>query len=288
MKKTNFIILFAAAFLCFGVRPASAIDIIIEEGKIRLSVAPESSKTGLIHIKNISSEPVLVRAYLEDWYYLPEADGSKEFKPAGTMPLSCASWISFSPAEFTIRPFGSQIINYIVKVPKNVVGGHYAVLFFETMLPKPIVEEGVGVAVAARLGSLFYVEPEGTIKREIKINDFSVERPQEDLPLMINISFKNSGNVDITATGTFDLIDKTGMVYARGKFNDAFTFPGDNAQLKGYWKEPIIPGKYDLIITLDLGKALQEAGMGRGPTVVKEAAIEIGPAGTVLSVSTLK
>ena len=288
MKKINFLVVFLAILFCFSVKSASAVDLIIEEGKVRLSVAPESSKTGLIHIKNISSEPISVRAYLEDWYYLPGADGTKEFKPAGAMPLSCAAWISFSPAEFTLPPFGSQVINYIVKVPKNVVGGHYAVLFFETMLPKPIVEEGVGVAVAARLGSLFYVEPEGTIKREISIKDFSVEKPQEDLPLTLNLGFKNSGNVDITATGSYDLIDKTGMVYARGKFNDVFTFPGDSAVLKGYWKEPIAQGKYDLIITLDLGKALQESGMGRGPTVVKEAAIEIGPAGTVLSVSTLK
>ncbi len=265
-----------------------AVDLITEEGKIRLSVAPGSTKSGVIHLKNTSSEPLAVRAYLDDWYYLPVADGSKEFKPAGIMPLSCASWISFNPAEFTIPAFGSQVVNYVVKVPKDVVGGHYAVLFFESVLTNPMQQEGVGVAVAVRLGSLFYIEPEGTIKRDVTISQLSLERVNENAPLIVKLDFKNSGNVDITASGTFDLIDKTGLVYARGKFGQAYTFPNDTATLKGEWKESIAAGTYDLVITLDLGKALEEAGMGRGPVVVKEANVEIGPSGQVLSVGALK
>jgi len=204
------------------------------------------------------------------------------------MPLSCAPWISFSPAEFTIPAFGNQAINYIVKVPKDVVGGHYAVLFFETIMTKPVPEQGIGLGVAVRIGSLFYIEPQGTIKREIGIEKLSLDRTSENSPLNISLDFKNSGNVDIIASGNFDLMNRAGMVYARGEFNQVYTFPNDVATLKGKWKESIPAGKYDLIITLDLGKALEEAQMGRGPTIVKEASVEIGPSGEVLSVSTLK
>jgi hypothetical protein len=288
VKKLAFIILIFTAIFNFIPTSAQAIDLIIQEGKVRLSIAPGGTKAGTIHLRNTSSEPTAVRAYFEDWYYLPGADGSKEFKPAGTMPLSCASWVNFTPAEFTVPPFADQIINYIVKVPKDVVGGHYAVLFFETILTKPMPEGGVGVSVAVRLGSLFYIEPEGTIKREISIDNLSLERSSESEPLIVNLSLKNTGNTDITAYGNFDLMDKTGMVYARGKFDEAYTFPGDKAALKGEWREPISAGKYDLIITLDLGKALEEAEMGRGPIIVKEADVEIGSSGEVLSVSALR
>jgi hypothetical protein len=120
------------------------------------------------------------------------------------------------------------------------------------------------------------------------IDNFTLERASGSLPLFVKLDFKNTGNVDITATGTFDLIDRTGMVYARGKFDEAYTFPSDNATLRGEWKELISAGTYDLIITLDLGKALEEAGMGRGPVIVKEAAVEIGPSGKILSVGALK
>jgi len=288
MKKIVLIIIIFTIIFNFIPKSAEAIDLVIQEGKVRLSIPPGGTKTGIIHLKNSSSEPIAVRAYLEDWYYLPGGDGSKEFKPQGTMPLSCASWISFTPADFTIPAFGAQVVNYIVKIPQNVVGGHYAVLFFETILTKPILEQGIGIGTAVRLGSLFYIEPEGTIKRNINIEKLYLERISENSPLTVNLDFKNTGNVDITAFGSFDLMDKTGMVYARGKFNDAYTFPNDLAALKGSWKEPTAAGTYDLILTLDLGRALEEANIGRGPIIVKEAEVKIGSSGEVLSVSALK
>lgn len=288
MRK--FIIIGIIFFILFSViySRAEAFNLIVEEGKVRLSVPPGSMKTRVINVKNSSAEPIFIRAYLEDWYYLPGADGSKEFKPAGTTPLSCANWINFTPAEFTIPAYGKQAVNYIVKVPPGVFGGRYAVLFFESIVNEPNSEEGVGFGVVVRMGSLFYIEPEGTINRKISLDNFSVEKKSRNLPLTVSLNLTNSGNVDITASGTFHIIDNTGMVFARGEFNEVYTFPADKAVLKGEWKEPLPAGKYDLVITLDLGKALEEANMGRGPIIVKEADLEIGPSGEILSVSELK
>ena len=288
MKKFLFLVVMFSCIFNFLPSTASAVNLVINEGKIRLSIPPGSTKTGLIHIKNTSEETVAVRAYLDDWYYLPGGDGSKEFQTPGTLPLSCASWINFNPAEFTIPPYGNQVVNYIVKVPQGASGGHYAVLFFETLMAKPVPEEGIGVGVAVRLGSLFYVEAEGSLKREMTIGNLSLERASGSTPLKVNLELKNTGNVDITASGTFDLIDKTGMVYARGAFNDVYTFPNDTGTLSGEWNASIPAGNFDLVITLDLGKAQEEAEMGRGPVIVKEANIEIGASGKVLSVSALK
>ena len=287
MKKSLFIIIFLIVFNFF-LSDAQAVNLIIEEGKVRLSIFPGQTKSGTINIKNTSSEPIEIKAYLEDWYYLPVADGTKEFKAAGTTALSCASWISFAPAEFTIPAYGKQVVNYTVKAPKGVSGGYYAVLFFESTMSKANPEEGVGVGVAIRMGSLFYIEPEGTIKREIRLGKFSVDRESEEAPLNISLDFKNTGNVDITAAGTFHIIDDSGMVYARGEFNKAYTFAGDAAKLVSSWKELIPKGRYDLILTIDMGKALEEAGLGRGPVVTKEAGVEIGDRGQVIAVRELK
>ena len=287
MKKSVFIIIFLILFNFF-LSDAQAINLIIEEGKVRLSILPGQTKSGTVNIKNTFSEPIEIKAYLEDWYYLPVTDGTKEFKAAGTTALSCASWISFAPAEFTIPAYGKQVVNYTVKVPKGVSGGHYAVLFFESTMSKANPEEGVGVGVAIRMGSLFYIEPEGTIKREIRLGKLSVDRELEDAPLNISLDFKNTGNVDITAAGTFHIIDVSGMVYARGEFNKAYTFAGDAAKLVSSWKESIPKGRYDLILTIDIGKALEEAGLGRGPVVTKEAGLEIGERGQIIELGELK
>ena len=138
------------------------------------------------------------------------------------------------------------------------------------------------------MGSLFYIEPEGTIRRTVEVSNLSVTREKENVPLFISLDMKNTGNVDITASGTFHIINKEGMVYARSEFEKVYTFPQDKGTLKGEWRESIPAGIYDLIITLDLGKALEEAEMGRGPVITKEAEIEIGAYGQVVKVGDLK
>ncbi|MCM8789712.1 MAG: hypothetical protein NC916_01635 [Candidatus Omnitrophica bacterium] len=287
MKRCFFIIFI---FVLFLFNQALALDLNITEGKVRLSIKPGEAKSGVINIRNSSSDSIPIKAYLEDWYYLPQADGTKEFKPAGTTEISCAPWITFSPAEFIIPAFGKQVVNYTVRVPQDATGGHYAVLFFESQLAQQSEpQEGVGLGVAVRMGSLFYVEAEGTIKREAALYNLSVERASGNLPLTVSLSLTNIGNVDITADGTFHLIDKSGMVFARGNFNEVYTLPNDKGLLKGDWQEEVPAGIYDLVLTIDLEKALEQVGMPKtGATLVKEAEVEIGHSGEVKSFSSLR
>ncbi|MCX5701785.1 MAG: hypothetical protein NTW64_02245, partial [Candidatus Omnitrophica bacterium] len=70
--------------------------------------------------------------------------------------------------------------------------------------------------------------------------------------------------------------------------NNVYTFPQDEAKLTTTWKEPLPEGAYDLVLTLDIGKALEEAGLGRGPVITKEAEIEIGKKGEVVRVGRLE
>jgi len=287
-KKAFFIL--ASAFFAFlplagmgqGVEVAQ-----VEPVKIRLIVPPGGSKTGTIKVFNLSSAPKNIRAYFEDWYYLPACDGTKDFKPAGTSETSAFSWIDFSPAEFTIPPYGTQVINYTVKVPEGEQGGHYSVLFFENFLNESKGNpDGVTVDVAVRVASLFYIEPEGTIKRTARIDDFKVTR--EKGKFLISAQFVNTGNVDINTKGTFFIIDRKGMVYGRGEFNDVYTFPGDKTMLSASWGEALPKGSYDIVLTIDVGRALVEAKLGKVPAITKEAQIEIGDNGEVVSVGELQ
>jgi len=269
-------------FFALSVLPLSAGDVPqIEPAKIRLSIAPGSSKTGTIKIYNLSADPKSIKAYFEDWVYLPVCDGTKDFRPAGTTELSAASWITFSPSECTVPAYGKQIVNYTVKVPPDAKGGHYAVLFFEGFINEPNEDEkGVSVNVAVRVASLFYIEPEGTVSRKLKIDDLKVSK--EKNKFNISASLSNIGNVDINTKGTFFIIDRKGMVYARGEFNEVYTFPGDSAIISAAWSEPLPQGKYDLIMTIDISKALEGSGIAKPAAITKEAAIEIGEDGQVL------
>ncbi len=265
---------------------AEASTLRINQPKIRLFIPPGGAQVGVIEVDNTSEDAVQVKAYLEDWIYTPLADGTKQFSPPGLLSFSASPWISFSPSEFSIPPFGRQVVNYRVTVPEGERGGHYAVLFFESIFGEKESQEGVGMSLLVRIGSLFYVEPEGTIIRDAGLGNLSVKR--EGKALEIKADLKNTGNSDSTCAGTFHIMDAQGMVVARGEFNKVYTLPGDSAQIVSSTQESFPDGRYDLVITLDLGKALEESGQGRGPVITKEASLEISKSGEVITAGELE
>ncbi len=135
----------------------------ISQSKIRLSILPGESRYGEITVENSSADSRSMRLYMEDWFYVAGGDGTKEFAPPGTLLTSAVPWITFSPAEIIIPPFGKQKIGYSVKVPADAKGARYAALFFENQAGKFGGQTGkveAQVDVIIRIASLFYIEVE--------------------------------------------------------------------------------------------------------------------------------
>jgi hypothetical protein len=264
----------------------------MNHSKIRVEVSPGERNFGEITLENPSEESKNMRLYLEDWYYIPGGSGAKEFVPVNTTPTSACSWITFSPAEFTIPAFGKQKINYSITTPKDASGAHFATLFFETLFSKGVIGSGdrsVALNVNVRMATLFFVEVKGSIERSAKISNLKIQPSQEDKgALAITLDFENTGNTDITTLGSFSLMNDQGLVSARGAFNNVYTFPGGKGSLLGTWKESIPAGVYDLVITVDLGKALEDAGVGRGPVITKETSVTIGENNQIVQIGQLQ
>lgn len=292
IKRKIIILSFFLLVIAFFNNAQAVTPPYLDKQKVRLAIMPGESGYGDIVINNPSNETRRMRVYLEDWYYLPIGDGSKEFVPANTTPYSCAPWITFSPAEFTLAPFSQQRISYAVKVPPQAQGGYYAVLFFESQVGEAEIAEtkgiGGGLSLAIRVGELFYIEAKGTIKRTGSVKNFRLTKDKTSDSLLVEMDFKNNGNVDITAGGSFHIMDENGLIYARNEFDNVYTFPGNTAKLKSNWKESLPKGKYIIVLTINMGKALEETGLGRGPVITKEAEVEIGNKGEVLKIGELK
>jgi len=263
----------------------------IDRSKIRLFIKPGEKYFGELFVENPTADNRLMNVYMEDWYYLPENDGSKEFLPAGSLENSCTDWMNFSPSQFTVPPFGKQRISYSVEVPHDARGGYYSAMFFETSVAKLEGASGddreAGIDLKVRIATLFYLEAEGTVNNQVDISNLSVEKDFSTGGLVLKADFKNKGNLDITATGDFYIIDGQGMIFARGEFNDLYTFPGDAAQILGRWKDSIPPGRYDLVVNLDLDRSKGEGGR-KTPLIAKEAEIEITKNTEVLRVGPLR
>ena len=243
-----------------------AATIRISAPRVELALSPGETYSGEIVTENPTDEETKVKIYLEDWIYTPGGTGEKKFTPASTTPLSASSWITFSPAEDVIKPFGRTTVRYTVVVPPNAKGGHYAVLFFETLLGTVTEEEGVNVLVAGRVGALFFIETKNVTERSGKIEAVDITPPAGNKPMEILTRFRNTGNVDISVGGKYLVMDPEGKVQARGDLNKIYTFPGamesGNTQVVGR----LAKGAYQLLLTYDLGK---------GKSLVEEKSITV-------------
>ena len=266
MKKlflNSLICLYSLFALCLN---AQAATLRISAPKIQMELAPGESYSGDIEAENPTDEDTKVKIYLEDWSYTSVGTGEKKFVPAGTTPLSAAKWITFSPAQDVIKPFGRTTAHYTINVPQDAKGAYYAVMFFETLVGTSTDEEGVNVLVAGRIGSLFFIEIKGTVERSGEIKSVDVKAPEGNKPMEIQTSFHNTGNTDISLSGNFLIMDSEGKVLGRGDINKIYTFGGASASGKTQWIGRLAKGQYQLLLTYNLGK---------GKSLVEEKTITI-------------
>ncbi|RKY31502.1 MAG: hypothetical protein DRP68_04880 [Candidatus Omnitrophota bacterium] len=218
----------------------------IDTPKIKLKVKGGETITGSIKVENPSSEKIEVKIYLEDFLYTSPYDGAKQFFAPGTTEFSCSSWINFSPQEIVLPPFGKRRVNYSIKIPSEIEGGRYAVLFFETSLGEIEEErEGANIVILGRIGTLFFLEAKDSIKRA-DLENLKVEEGT------IKGDFVNRSNVVIVSRGNFYIMDERGMVLDRGKIQDIYTFPNDKVPISIKPSKDLPSGRYTLISTFDL------------------------------------
>lgn len=261
-----FIAVFVAVFACFGPAVSEASTIRVSNPKIELELAPGETYSGEIVAENPDSEEVKLRVYAEDWVYVSGGTGEKKFTPAGTTPLSGTKWITFTPSDAVLPPFGKVTARYTIAVPQDAKGAYYSVLFFETILGTTQNEEGVNVLVAGRVGALFLIHIKGTTDRQGEVSQVKVTAPEGNKPMEIETTFKNTGNVDITLGGNLLIMDGDGKVAGRGDLNKIYTLPGSVESRKTQWVGRLPKGTYELLLTYDLGQ---------GKTLVKDETVVI-------------
>ncbi len=251
-----------ALLLMFLTGPVRA-QFFLEEGKVTLTVAGGERSSGSMVLHNTSDEEVGVRAYWEDFRYVPPFDGNKEFSPAGILPGSASQWVSFTPQEFVLPPNGSQVIDYAVNAPADIKGGHYGVLFFERATP---MIDSTGVALVTRLGCLFFVESKDA-PRVADIKDVKAEGND------VLGSFVNQSDLVLIPKTTFYLLDAQGLTVHRGEGTNLYVAPGATGNWRIALPAELAPGTYSLVLNVDLGS---------GSVAVKEISLTQGANGLTI------
>jgi len=254
MKTLNRTVFFLIIALLCNIKLQAFAEVILDKGKIKLTVKPGETINGSITLTNSSATDIPLRAYLEDFTYVPPFDGSKKFLPVGSTEYSCGKWISFSPQEFILPALSKQEINYVIKVPQGALGGYYGVLFFEKS-PKLAPKE-MGLGIVVRVGCLFFLETEGKVKKGA-LEDVSLEGNS------LKAYFVNSGNIILVTNAVYYTMDEQGMVVDRAETGKFYLPIKDKFPLSIAVPEKFSPGNYTEVLTFDLEE---------GDVLVKEIA----------------
>ena len=241
IKKISFL-----TFIFIGFLYSSAFSqILIEDAKVSLSLTPGQTVMGEVTVDNTSDEEVSIRAYWQDFVYIPPFDGNKKFFPVGTEKNSCGEWVNFVPENFVLKPYGKQKISYTVRFPKEAKEGHYGVLFFENAAP--IKDARTGMNIILRAGSLFFLEPAG-IQRKLTASNISFSQNQ------IQGEIENKSQIILIPEGIFYIMNTEGMVVDRGQTEKYYLPPGEGVPFFIDLPKDVPPGDYTLILTFNLGE----------------------------------
>lgn len=218
-------------------------QVLLEEGKVRLNVAPGENIAGKVALHNTSDAEVAMKVYWEDFTYKAPFDGSKDFLPNGSTDHSLVGWVNVPSRTLVFPPFTKKVVPYTINVPDTVEKGHYGVLFFEKQNPEAVVEKGMNIV--SRVGCLFFIEPNNKSKNiELKNYRFAGNELASDMT--------NQGNVVVIPSGTFYVIDSEGMVFDRGEIAKIYLPPGETGEYKMALNAALDPGIYTLVMTIGL------------------------------------
>src|SRR5690606_28388525 len=190
--------------LLFTLSPA-ALAIGIRPIRSEFSASPGESITGEITVLNetetdFEAEPVIKVFYKNDETGFPayptqeELDETENFR----------EWIEISQVP-ALRPAGgSTTIEYIVNVPENATaGGKYATIAYQ-----PVKDPNGGVAINVRAASLLFVNVEGEVIKEGKINRFDLPADlRSDENFTLEMTFENTGNTHIKPYGWIEIMN---------------------------------------------------------------------------------
>ena len=242
----------------------------------RLTGKPGQSQNATVRVSNNSASPSQVLTEISDVANRVDEQGKlvRQFPPAGTTPFSCAQWTLLRDNDFTLEPGKSRDVTFITSPPADSAGGFICVVFFrgipQAAPPQPgeTAQAQATIQIQPRLGAMVFYEIEGTVKRTSELLDLTSEPPVGNAPLKIRYKFKNTGNTDVLVSGTFYILDANKVLMGKGDLKPIRMFPGDQGNTETEWPSTLSPGKYQLVISFELGPDAREV-------IVKELELSI-------------
>lgn len=189
---------------------------------------------------------------LNDWSY--DSYGNNVIHDAGSLPNSCANWISIAPQSFfSLAPGESHEMELIVTPPNNPsdsIPVHTAMLYITQINPEDAVNEhGTNIKVSVRTGIKIYQRYTGARLPELDIVNFSNDKTNT-----LFFEFNNTGNVWADGTLTCELINQESGKKTILPDTVFYTVPQDKRKVNIPLPADLQKGKYIATAILNYGE----------------------------------
>lgn len=243
--------LLAVVMLLVASAGSFAFSLNVDPSSLSLSAGPGESVSGMITLDNKGDQEISVRAYAEDWAFMP--DRSKSFRKPGSVKNSCSKWIYLHPEELRIAPGQSKQVRYTVTAPQDAAGGYYSVIFFETQQDDPELLKKANVIIAGRIGSIVYFETKEGLEKRMSMSDLKISRSVPGKPMYFKFTAKNEGNTYVAPSGNIVIVDDLANLHARIDIQKQYVLQGESLVIENKWVSNLAAGQYDVIATVDYG-----------------------------------
>lgn len=239
----------AALFLVPLLALPSRADFTVGPMEVQLKAPrPGARITSEFELYNTGDQEVHITGSTADWN--KTKTGDVEIADAGTQPNSCATWITLNPAEFNLAPKQTVKVRFSIATPPDLAAERHALVFFQSR-PVPVKgDHNIQLSISTRFGCKVFVVPAQPLASQGKLAAMEMSPASK-----LQVTFENTGPVNVRLNGTVEARDADGKVVAKGVLQPANTqiLPGGTEILSPRWDKPLSPGVYKLRTVVDYG-----------------------------------
>jgi hypothetical protein len=188
------------AGLALAAAPAAAIEFTSSLDSIKIAGRPGETVRRHFQLRLSDHDArVHFRSRVEDWWQ--SEDGSQSFyRPAGSLPRSCGSWIGLNPVEAAVEPGGMLDVRVTAAIPSDIRPGGYWCVLTVDQKPDPLADDR-GVAIrflsSISVGIFVTIEP---VRRAAEIRGVEIGGGK------VRLQVRNEGDVPLGVEGRVEFL----------------------------------------------------------------------------------
>ncbi len=223
--------------------------------------SPGDSYEGSFTLRNDGTQPAEAKIYQTDYSF--SCSGQTEYGEPGRMARSNARWIEFRPDRPVIPPHGSAVVQYSVKVPRNVgndslTGCYWSMLMVEEVAsgsPESALpssdQKSMGLQQKIRYGVQIATHITGTGASSVRFSEPALTQV-DSVGKALRVSITNTGETWMRPDVYLELFDASGKSHGRSEGSKFRMYPGTcvRQEIK---LPPLPPGDYTALVVVDAG-----------------------------------